>query len=305
MAKKISVIIPNFNGKKLLKQNLSVNIEKCEDCEVIIVDDASTDNSVKYIKENFKKVILIELTKNKGFAHSINSGVKKASGELLLFLNTDVVLENKININILERFKNNKLFALALADISHENEKKILRGRGGAKFSRGFLSHFAINSNKSGKTLWVSGGSGIFDKNKFNQLGGYDEDYAPFYWEDIDLCYRAWKSGYLCQFDSGLKVNHFHEKGAIKSSKSESFIKIVSYKNQFLFVWKNISDYNLLIRHILWLPYHLLLAMIKLNIPFLLGFLWAIATIPKLILSDNQKLRFKIDDKEVLRKIEK
>ena len=315
MEKKISVIIPNYNGRQLLSKNLPNVIRICKNCEIIVVDDASNDNSVDFISKNFKKIKIIRLDKNRGFAWAVNTAVKAAAGDLIVLLNSDLAPKESFLKASLHYFKDPTIFAVGFADLSHEEGKVVIRGRGGASFKKGLLVHYKLPS-VLGETLWVSGGSGIFDKKKFLDLSGFDKVFAPFYWEDIDLSFRAWQAGYRCVFESKSKVDHFHEEGAIKKSKSSFFIKTVSYKNQFLFVWKNISDPLWLIQHLLWLPYHFAKALLTLDVVFFVGFLWAISYLPRLIfnyslftLFDSSKIRSSIDyslsDREVLSKFAK
>lgn len=306
MAKKISVVIPNYNGKSLLLKNLPQVLKNCPNCEIIVVDDASTDDSVTFIKNNFKKVRVIECKTNKGFANAVNTGVENASGDLVLLLNSDVSPRPNFLKEASEHFEKDKgnLFAVGLADYSHENGKVVERGRGAATFKKGFLSHFKAQST-AGETLWVSGGSSLVDRQKFLEVGGFDHAYAPFYWEDIDLCWRAQKSGYICLFEPKSKVDHYHEQGAIKKHYRPFFVKTISYRNQFLFVWKNISDTVYLLSHILWLPYHLAKSTLTLDIAFITGFILAIAKIPNLILNFQfSTLNSKLSDREVLSKFE-
>ena len=305
MAKKVSVIIPNYNGEELLSHNLPNVIKFCKACEIIIVDDASSDGSVKLIKESHENIKLIKNSRNLGFARSINIGVESASGDLVLLLNSDVSPREDFLDYALKQFKDKKLFAVALADFSHENGKIIKRGRGGAVFEKGFVNHFKLPS-EFGETLWVSGGSGLFDRQKFMTLGGFDPVYAPFYWEDIDLSFRAWQIGWRCIFEPKSQVDHFHEKGAIKKSSSKFFVKTVSYKNQFIFVWKNIDDYLLIIQHLLWLPYHFTKALINLDFAFFVGFLWAVLKLPVLIFNFSLfTFHFSLSDREVFSKFER
>ena len=306
MAQKISVVIPNFNGYDLLAKNLPSILKHCPNCQIVVVDDASTDDSVNFINKNFKKIKLIQLPKNKGFAHAANIGVKAADGNLVLLLNSDVVPRVNFLKTALPHFDDDKVFSVGLADLSHEKGKIVTRGRGGGVFERGFLKHFALTA-ESGETLWVSGGSGVFDKKKFLELGGFDEHFAPFYWEDIDLSFRAWKKGYLCLFEPNSKVNHFHQEGAIKKSKSDFYIRSVSYKNQFLFVWKNIPDPFWLIQHLAWFPYHFAKAVITFDLAFFTGFLWALSQIPQLVLNypNTELSNYQLTDREVLGKFAK
>jgi len=305
MEKKISVVIPNYNGSHLLEKNLPQVIKNCPNCQIIVVDDASTDDSADFLHKNFKQIKVIQLKNNQGFAKAANVGVQKASGDLVLLLNSDVSPQADFLKPAISHFKNPRIFAVGLFDLSHEDSKIVIRGRGGGFFKKGFVEHFALEA-KSGETLWVSGGSGLFDRKKFLELGGFDTNFAPFYWEDIDLSFRAGRSGYVCLFEPKSSVDHFHQEGAIKKSKSGLFIKTVSFKNQFIFVWKNISDPLWLIQHLLWFPYHLVKAIITLDYAFFIGFLWAVCKLPKLILDYlPSTVHYQLTDREVLNKFAK
>ena len=283
MAKKISVIIPNFNGKNLLSKNLPIVIKNCTDCEIIVVDDASSDDSVKYVAKNFPRVKIFTNERNLGFAKTANRGVEESKGELVALINSDVAPRKNSITSVSSYFDDQKVFAVGLCDLSHEKNKIVKRGRGGAVFKRGFVFHFAIPIKK-GETFWVSGGSGVFDRQKYLDLGGFDPIFAPFYWEDIDLSFRAARRGYKCIFEPTAQVDHFHEKGSIRKTNRPFFIEIVSYRNQFLFVWKNVDDYFLIIQHISWLPYHIVRALFSRDFAFHLGFLWAIVRSWRLVL---------------------
>ena len=302
MVKKISVIIPNFNGKILLAQNLPKVIKNCPNCEIIVVDDASSDDSVKYVTKNFPRIRIIKNGQNLGFAKTANRGVEAASGSLVALINSDVAPRKNSVTLVSSYFDDPDVFAVGLCDLSHEKNKIIKRGRGGAKFKHGFVEHFATTIKK-GDTFWVSGGSGVFDRQKFLDLGGFDPIFAPFYWEDIDLSFRAWRKGYKCIFEPDAQVDHFHEKGAIKKSSSSFFIKVVVYRNQFLFGWKNIDNYFLIIQHVLWLPYHIIRAAASFDFAFHLGLLWAIARSWRLVIDSlSDDIQNKISEIELFRK---
>jgi GT2 family glycosyltransferase len=300
----ISIIIPNYNGESLLKANLEKVYRECAaykfgKTEIIVVDDCSTDKSVEAINElksaKVNRIILIKNAKNLGFAPTVNKGVKAAKGEIVILLNTDVYPEENFLEPLLEHFADEKVFAVGCLDRSVEDSGTILRGRGLGVWKRGFLVHRRGEVDKT-NTLWVSGGSGAFRKSIWESLGGLNELYAPFYWEDIDLSYRALKSGYKVLFEPKSVVVHEHEKGAIKTKYSETKIKIIAYKNQFIFVWEN-ADLSLIFSHILWLPYYFIKAVLNSDWPFVLGFLNAFLLMPKVAIRryKAQKLFVKKD----------
>jgi len=306
----LSIVIPNYNGESLLKKNLPKIFDELKDfesveTEVIVVDDASTDDSLLVLNELARdhniKVLLSE--KNLGFSPTVNKGVKAASGEIIILLNTDICPEKGFLEPLLSHFKDDeKVFAVGCLDKSIEGGKTVMRGRGLGEWKRGFLVHRRGEVNRD-DTLWVSGGSGAFKKTIWERLGGLNELFTPFYWEDIDISYRALKSGYKVLFEPKSVVIHEHEKGAIKAKYSDFQIKTIAYKNQFIFVWEN-ADSSLIVSHILWLPYHKIKALFRFDWAFFLGFLSALLLMPKVLSKRHevQKIFIK-NDAEVIKEL--
>jgi len=297
---KISVVIPNFNGKKLLEENLPKVLKICLGCEVIVVDDASTDGSAEMIAKKFPQVELLHRPKNEGFSSAVNDGVKIAHGELVFLLNSDAYPDEFDQASIEHYFKDSETFAVGLLQKSVEDGKIMLRGRGIGSFRRGFLEHARGEINNS-STLWVSGGAGVFRKSIWGKLGGLCTLYNPFYWEDIDLSFRARKAGYKIYFDTKNFVVHSQNEGSIRSYFSISKIKTIAYRNQFFFVWLNISDSIYLFSHVLWTKYYLLKSLIRGDRAFVKGFFLAIFKFTEVlrIRGNNSKL-WKISDREMI-----
>lgn len=313
----ISFVIPNFNGENLLKKNLPKVLHVAQSykegkSEVIVTDDSSKDNSLTYLKnfanDNKTKVPIIVLEnnsgKNKGFSTNVNKGVKAASGDVVILLNTDVVPHDDFLDPLLQNFQDDNVFAVGCMDESIENGKKVLRGRGIGKWHRGFLIHSAGDVDKGPLTLWVSGGSGAFRKSMWDKIGGLHELYNPFYWEDIDLSYRAQKAGYKVFFEKKSIVRHEHESGSIKKNYTSFAVKKTAYRNQFFFTWLNATDTMLCIEHVLFLPVFLLKAVLRKDGAFLQGFWEACMTLPKVLLQRAKVQHLvKISDKEVITRI--
>lgn len=287
----VSIIIPNYNGGTLLRRNLPKVVAAVKDytqgkVEIIIADDASKDDSKAVITtfiEQLKKEkhltgkTIFNHNKNEtGFSKNVNRGVSIATGDILLLLNTDVAPHKQFLMPLLTHFIDPKTFAVGCLDESHENGKVVLRGRGVGRWEKGFLLHREGKLDKQ-NTLWVSGGSSAFRKHLWNKLRGLDPLYNPFYWEDIDLSFRALKSGYHVLFEAKSVVTHEHEKGAIRNKFKQEYIKTIAYRNQFIFVWKNITDTSLLLSHIFWLPYHFIVALRRGDAAFIKGFFLALA----------------------------
>ncbi len=304
----ISIIIPNYNGELLLKNSLprvfsSISDYKDGNVEVIVIDDGSHDGSMHVLTnfaEHYKNLTIIKNEKNRGFSTTVNRGVAHAKGEIVILLNTDVIPHEGFLKKVLPHFHDENSFAVGFMDKSIEGEKTVLRGRGIIRWYRGFVLHEWGDIDKS-RTLWVSGGSGAFRKKTWDILGGFNELYNPFYWEDIDLSYRSIKSGYTISFDKEITAIHEHDKGAIKMNNKASKIEIYAYRNQFLFFWLNITDVSLWTLHILWLPFHFVNAVRDKNINFFKGLVQAAACIPSVIIYRlKHKIAVRLSDKDIL-----
>ncbi|MBU0618993.1 glycosyltransferase family 2 protein [Patescibacteria group bacterium] len=293
---KISIIIPNYNGVAVLAKNLPQVIKQAESAEIIVVDDASTDKSVSLIKNKFPQIKLVVKKTNTGFAASCNLGVKKSKGEIIILLNHDACPKKDWLKPLLSHFKDSQVFAVGCL----EEDDGIERGRGVASFKRGWLVHSRGEVDQT-NTLWVSGGSGAFRKSLWQKLGGFDLLYAPFYWEDIDLSYRALKAGYQLVFESQSRVVHHHIRGAIRQHHSPTYIKTIAYSNQFLFFWKNITDPRLIAAHFLWMPYHFISAALRRDWPFFKGFFLALLKLPAVFRQKQKATQFsQLKDHQVI-----
>lgn len=304
----ISIIIPNYNGETLLSKNLEkvykeIVSYKLGKSEIIVVDDGSSDGSLNFLHEfsgTHKNIKVVINKKNLGFAPTVNNGVRASNGEIVILLNTDVYPEAGFLEPLLKHFADEKVFAVGCLDRSVEGSGIILRGRGLGEWKRGLLVHRRGEVDKT-NTLWVSGGSGAFKKAIWEKLGGLNNIYAPFYWEDIDLSYRALKSGYKVMFEPKSIVVHEHEKGIIKSKYSQFKIKKIAYRNQLIFAWGNITDLSLKLSHLLWLPVHLARAILNSDWAFCLGLFEALILLPKVIkFSFKVGKRFILSDAEVI-----
>ena len=242
-----SVIITNFNGKDLLEKNLPFVISAKDNKEnkikeIILVDDASKDDSYEFIKSNYPEIRVIRHKKNRGFIASTNTGARSAKYPLMVFLNSDVEVSNDFLVSVLPLFDNQRVFGVSLHEQGYGYAK--------AKFENGFFIHSSGEEASEVKnTFWVSGGSGVFRRDIWMQLGGMDEKlFSPFYWEDVDLGYRALKKGYILLWNPKAKVVHNHESTMKKLPKR--FRNLIQERNQLVFIWKNITSPNLNRKHI-------------------------------------------------------
>lgn len=233
--------------------------------EILIVDDGSTDDSVEMIRrlsvtsyqvpaDNKKKpdtdnrspvtINLIEHKKNLGYAAGCNTGVKAAKNELVAILNLDVVPENDFLVSAIPLFENKSVFSVSF------NEGEY--GPGRLKWTDGMMQ-IVKNNSEGEETDWPSGGSSIFRKAIWVKLGGMDELFLPFYWEDVDLGLRARRAGYKCLWEEKSKVEHKHEGSISTDNFKKKYLEKIKERNQILLTWKNIGGFSNLISHKIYL----------------------------------------------------
>lgn len=275
----ISVVIPNYNGRRLLEKNLPAVLRACPDGEIIVVDDASTDDSIVFFKKNYPQVKVVVHSQNLRFAAACNSGVAAAKRKIVILLNNDVVPEKDFLKPLLAHFADPEVFGVGCREKDTEKGKTIFSGRAEGGFKRGFLVHWRAEDQTRPETLWVAGGSMAVDRGKWQTLGGMDTLFRPAYWEDIDLSWRARQKGWKILFEPRSVVIHHHESTNV-SAFGHPQMKVFAYKNQFLFVWKNGSA-GMLGRHFLWLPYHFFKALTSADWLFFKGFLLALKQLPE------------------------
>jgi GT2 family glycosyltransferase len=247
MKKKVSIIIPNYNGEKLLEKNLPSVLKAKEHkanniLEIIVVDDASPDGSVDLLKKKFPEVKVVKHKVNRGFSSSVNTGARTSKGDLLVLLNSDVIPERDFLVSTLPLFKDDGVFAISFSEKGYSWAK--------GEFKNGFVEHgLGTKTKKVHDTFWVSGGSGVFRRDYWMSLGGMDEKLlSPFYWEDLDLCYRALKRGYKLLWDPGARVLHKHE--STIGLLPKKYVDKIRERNQLIFLWKNITSPILIRKHI-------------------------------------------------------
>lgn len=306
---KISVVIPSFNGKALLQKNLPFIIKACQrwtkgqerrhQWEVIVVDDASTDETALWLATSFPSVKTVVNSSVQRFGKSCNLGVRSATGEVVVLLNNDVKPSEDFLDPLLDRFEDQKTFAVGCTEVNIENGARAAGGMGVSAFRRGLVVHWRPSNHVSTVT-WVSGGSAAFRKSLWIQFGGFDPLFRPAYEEDRDLSWQALKAGYRIYFEPKAVVSHQHET-TNRQILGDRRMRLYSLKNQLLFVWKNISSLRLLFLHILWIPYHLCITTWRTQGLFLLAFLLALVQFPEALESRARlSVLWRIRDEEIL-----
>jgi len=245
----VSIIIPVWNGRKLLEKNLpsiikASNNPKNKISEIILVDDASPDDSIQFVNENYKKQVrIVRLKRNRGFAGAVNMGVYASSSPLICLLNMDVIPEKNFLESVFKLFDDKDVFAVGLHEKGY--------GPAVAQFQNGYIGYKPGNeSNSIQESMWASGGSSILKRSLWIKLKGLDEElYSPFYSEDVDLGYRAWKRGYKILWDPNARVEHKHESVINPEMFAKRYLIFIKERNILLLTQKNLTSQRLWKKH--------------------------------------------------------
>ncbi|MGA2136775.1 MAG: glycosyltransferase [Bryobacteraceae bacterium] len=250
-----SVVIPNWNGRDLLAQYLPSVVAALAanpDNEIIVVDNGSEDDSAAFVRQMFPGVRVVALERNLGFGGGSNAGFRAAKHDIVVLLNSDMRVAPDFLAPLLESFRDAGVFAVS-CQIFFRDPARVREETGltqGWWQDGGLKVRHRVDAAITDlfPCFYGGGGSCAFDRRKFLELGGFDELLAPFYLEDTDLGYLAWKRGWKVLYQPRSMVYHEH-RGTIGKRFSEARIQAVLKKNYLLFCWKNIHDWRRLAEH--------------------------------------------------------
>jgi GT2 family glycosyltransferase len=239
--KSVSVVIPNFNGRALMERFLpsvkkALQHPSISAGEIIVSDDASTDTSVAFLKEHYPEIIIVESPQNRGFAPTANSGIRRATMDTVLLLNTDMELMPD-TIGVLIDQLNDTYFGVSCA-VCDPKDGHIQEGLKLPKIRGCKISYTDdLREGIEGETMYLCGGIALIDREKLNALCGYDERYAPFYYEDMDLSLRAKEHGWISWYTGKTRAVHQHA-ATIGSHFSKEEVGVVFIRNRVLVSWR-------------------------------------------------------------------
>jgi GT2 family glycosyltransferase/glycosyltransferase involved in cell wall biosynthesis len=251
----VSIVIPNWNGCDLLQKYLPSVVEAASrfpGSEIIVVDNGSTDGSAAFVRQHFPAIKLLALPNNLGFGGGSNAGIKAAKHDIVVLLNNDMRVEPDFLEPLVAGFTDELVFSVS-CQIFFSDPAKVRQETGLTQtWWRQGSVRVRHRDDPAIKGLFPcsygGGGSCAYDRKKFLELGGFDELLAPFYMEDTDLGYLAWKRGWKTLYQPASIVYHEH-RGTIGRRFSDSYIQGVLKKNYLLFAWKNIHDWRMLASH--------------------------------------------------------
>jgi GT2 family glycosyltransferase len=309
----VSIVIPTWNGRHLLETFLPSVLEAAAGyardaaIEVIVVDDGSTDGTREWLAIQSAPVPLraVRLEANAGFGRACNRGVKEARYALVYLVNNDVEMNGDVLPLLARAFEagDDRLFAVHTRMRDLETNRDVGTGKMGG-FSRGFLRVHqsyvpAGRSNGPYWSMFASGGSAMFHRGRYLELGGFDPLFAPFYFEDVELSYRAWKRGLSVAYEPASVVSH--KFSSTIGSLAAARVAATSHRNRLILHWIHLHDRGYLSSHFLWLAILTVTAPLTFRFHFLQGLWQATKALPAIRTRRRDERRKAIrSDRQVL-----
>ncbi len=247
---KTAIVILNWNGQKLLEQFLpSVVNFSLDEATIYIADNASTDDSVSYVKTHFPSVKIIKNSQNGGYSKGYNDALKTIDADIYCLLNSDVeVTENWLK-PITEAFRNDINTAIIQPKLLDFKEKTKFEyaGAGGGfidifgyPYCRGRIFNYLETDHgqfdDETEIFWASGACLFIRSTVYHEVGGLDEDYFA-HQEEIDLCWRTQNLGYKVKYVGSSSVYHVGGATLKETNPHKTFL---NFRNSLLNVVKNV-----------------------------------------------------------------
>jgi GT2 family glycosyltransferase len=252
---KVSVVIPNWNGEGLLKNCLpSLKKQTLKKFETIIIDNGSTDGSVKYIEKHFPEMRVIKLKQNIGFSPAVNIAVKQTQGEFIVLVNNDTKLDPNFLKYLVKAAQVHPEAGFVTGKMLQFFDPKRIDAAGdyidavGHGNNIGFGQPDGLEFNTPGYVFLVSGGGSLFREKVFEEVGLFDDDYFA-YFEDADLCLRAQMQGFKGWYEPKAVIYHIHK---ATSNRNKALTEYLQYRNMTQTVIKNFPR-QLLLKDLNWL----------------------------------------------------
>ncbi len=257
--KDIAVVILNWNGKDLLERFLPSVVKYSDEATIYVADNASTDDSVKYISQHFSTVKLIENTENGGYAKGYNDALKHVDEPILCLLNSDAEVTLQWLKPIVNQFNSNSKTAIIqpkLLDYKNKSKFEYAGAAGGFIDKYGYpycrgrifdtIEDDCGQYNDVKTIFWASGACFFIRNSVFKSLNGFDSSYFA-HMEEIDLCWRAFNKGYDIKYVGTSTVYHLGGATLKNTSPKKTYL---NFRNSLFTLVKN-TDKKVFIRTVI------------------------------------------------------
>lgn len=244
---KIAVVILNWNGKALLEQFLPSVMSYSQDAAIYVADNASTDDSVAFVKATYPEITIIQNSENGGYVKGYNDALPFVKEDIYCLLNSDIEVTPNWLVPVLETFKNQPETAIIQPKILDYKSKEKFEYAGAAggfidkygyPYCRGrIFNTIEVDTNQyNNETIfWASGACLFIRQSTFKALHGFDKSYFA-HMEEIDLCWRAYNKGYLTKYINNSTVYHVGGATLDASSPKKTYL---NFRNSLFTLTKN------------------------------------------------------------------
>ena len=249
---KLAIIILNWNGEKLLEQFLPSVIQYSKEADLYVADNASTDDSIVFIKSNYPTIKIIQNKENGGYAKGYNDALTTVEADVFCLLNSDVEVTQNWLTPIIDTFNKDEKTAIIQPKILDYNKKDYFEYAGAAG---GFIDKYgypycrgrifdAIEKdqgqyNDTTEIFWASGACLFIKSNVFKKLNGFDEHFFA-HMEEIDLCWRAKNLGYSIKYVGKSEVYHIGGATLKNTNPKKTFL---NFRNSLITLTKNANGF--------------------------------------------------------------
>ncbi|WP_223033314.1 glycosyltransferase family 2 protein [Hanstruepera marina] len=245
---KIAVVILNWNGKTLLEKFIPSVVLHSHEADIYVADNASTDDSVEYIKNHYPTVSIIQNSENGGYAKGYNDALKHVKADIFCLLNSDVEVTKNWLQPIFQEFESNPETAIIQPKILDYKNKSLFEYAGAAG---GFIDQYGYpycrgrifntiekdsgQYNDNVEIFWASGACFFIRTKVFNDLNGFDESFFA-HMEEIDLCWRAFNKGYITKYIGNSTIYHLGGATLKNTNPKKTFL---NFRNSLFTLVKN------------------------------------------------------------------
>ena len=247
---KVTIVIPNWNGMKYIRQCLdSLQEQSVGQVPVIVVDNGSTDGSRECVRDEYPWVQLISMDQNYGFCRAVNEGIKASQSKYVILLNNDIRADKEFVKALLLRAEKNEHLFSCQAKMLQMDRTDYIDNAGdqycalGWAYTRG-KDCPADMFTRAEQIFSACGGAVLYRKSVFEQIGMFDEAHFA-YLEDVDIGYRAQICGYENWYEPEAVV--YHKGSAATGSRHNAFKVSHASRNNIYLIYKNMARWQILI----------------------------------------------------------
>ena len=210
----VTVVVVNYNGRHFLRECLaSITDQTYAPLEVILVDNASSDGSVEFVRALFPGIHIVQNNENRGFSGGVNSGIRESNGTYIITLNNDTRMDSHCIRHLVHAMSGDARIGMGVIKMLFPdgtiNSTGICISRSGAAWDRDMFKRDSPDNSPGGEIVGPCAGAAMYRRSMLDAIGLFDEDFFLFM-EDVDLALRARLAGWECAYVPQAVVYHHH-----------------------------------------------------------------------------------------------